>query len=179
MFLRHVRPPVRSILFPVLIAALLLAGPDASALDRETAARMESQFAALLTLADSLPPQAREELVLRVATLRGLLASALPVQPAARAAVPDSEMPGILAKLRDAWPFSGQRRLLALYASNRSFSVAQIREILDLVPFSQDRKETLALLLPGTRDPENIDLLYGIFWTKDDKDYLHSLLGVR
>ena len=188
---RRARLAPRAMLLPAILAATFISAPLLSALDRETAVRVETQLAALVALADTLSPRAREEINLRVATLRGLLASVQPaqpvqpvqpvqpIQPARRMAVPDADMPGILAKLRDAWPFDGQRRYLTLYATNRSFGIAQIRDIVAVISFSQDRREILALLLPNARDPENIDLLYGMYWTRDDKDYLHSLLGIR
>jgi hypothetical protein len=88
----------------------------------------------------------------------------------------DSEMVDLINRVKKSWPYRDQKILLQRISSNSRFYMKQIKSIIEVLDFPDDRKDAAKILLPRVLDPENIDVLYGIFWTLPDKEYVNSLL---
>lgn len=86
------------------------------------------------------------------------------------------EIKDLCARIKAAWPFRDQLELITRYSKTSSFSIRQILELIKVLDFQNNQKEVVLLLLPNTYDPENVDLLYELFWTLGDKKKINSIV---
>jgi hypothetical protein len=90
----------------------------------------------------------------------------------------DTEMNAFIERVKKAWPYRDQKPIIILTVKNNRFYMKQVKQLINIIDFPKDKKDVVSILLPTVMDPENIDQLYDVFWTKDDKEYINSLVGL-
>jgi len=88
----------------------------------------------------------------------------------------DAEIDDLIKKIRKQYRYSAQKLILQRYPEEGRMTMAQIKNVLRVIPFPSDKKDALQYLLPNVADPQNVDILFDDFWTPGDQEYINSLL---
>ena len=91
----------------------------------------------------------------------------------------DLEFESIIFTIKENWPYKTQRIFLQRLTYSSYFTMNQIKNIITIFEFMDDKKDASKLLLPRVIDPENVNVIYDIFWTIGDKDFINSLIPIR
>lgn len=99
-----------------------------------------------------------------------------PAQPVIRA-MTSREYASVLASIRAESFDDGKLTVLRTVAKgSRYFSVAHVREIIELLSFSEGKLEVVRILKPRIADPDNAFQLYDSFRFDSDKETLRGIL---
>lgn len=175
--------------YVVFILCIAVAGSGfAQSWNQENVVRIQKSLDAIILDAQNLPPNVRDSIAAKVQEIRQILAwmpqpypqpqpSPQPQpRPDGWRTYNDGEMRDIVKRVKDAWPARDQKALIQRIGSTSRFRMKQIKEIVAVLDFSSDKKEVLGMLLPKVLDPENVDVLFDVFWTSSDKEYIYGLL---
>lgn len=81
----------------------------------------------------------------------------------------DVQLKNLSIRIKAAKPFKNQLTLIKDVDKHASFTINQIKELLNDVRMLADKKETALVLLPNAVDLENVDQLYFLFTTPSEK----------
>jgi hypothetical protein len=165
----------KSIIFAVMIMACHATVVSGEEISRENMAKINRELDSILMSAQGSYGISRQELTDRIVRVKMLLAGREHGRWGGDA-FNESEMGDLIVRVKKAWPYRDQKVLLQRVSANSRFSMKQIRRILEIIDFPDDKKDAARILLPRAVDPENIDELYRIFWTPSDKEYINALL---
>lgn len=81
----------------------------------------------------------------------------------------DVQLKNLSIRLKATKPFKNQLALIKDVDKHASFTINQIKELLNDVRLLADKKETALVLLPNAVDLENVDQLYFLFTSTSEK----------
>ncbi|MBN1969318.1 MAG: DUF4476 domain-containing protein [Candidatus Delongbacteria bacterium] len=90
----------------------------------------------------------------------------------------EAEIDTIIQKIEQKHLFKEKIEYLRRLTYNSYFYMKQIHRIISLFHFPNDKKNVARLLIPKVIDPENVEVLYNIFWTQSDKEFINKMLPV-
>lgn len=127
----------------------------------------------LLYETDNLPFHKRKMIQYYISEIKNILISN---QTANKKIYSEEEFKNIISQLKTNPQYNTQKIILKQVAKKSNFYMKQIKEIILTINFQNDKKDSLELLLPKAVDPENVGILFDIFWTQSDKEYINSIL---
>lgn len=89
----------------------------------------------------------------------------------------ENDVAEFINKIKELRYFDEQKIALIRVSKTSLFTMEQVKRIIKTINFSNDQKEAASILLKNTIDPENVDILYEIFWSSSDKEYINRLLA--
>jgi len=87
----------------------------------------------------------------------------------------DKELSLLKARIRGARPYKNQLAYIKQINNSSSFTIEQIKDIVEEISLTSDKKEVVKILLPNAVDLENVDQLYDLFKTDSDKQDLDKI----
>lgn len=166
----------KTILFAVIFLACHSLDVSGEEISKENISKINRELDSILMSAQGSYGISRQELTDRVVRIKMLL-EGKEHRSLGGGTINDLEMADLIARVKKAWPYRDQKILLQRVSENSRFSMKQIRSILEILNFPDEKKDAARILLPRAVDPANIDELYRIFWTPSDKEYINSLLS--
>jgi hypothetical protein len=91
----------------------------------------------------------------------------------------ESEFSELKTRLKAAWPYRDQIQFIKRVNKTSAFTIRQILDLTKVLDFPNDQKEVALILLPKAFDPENVDVLYELFWTISDKEKINAIVDER
>lgn len=88
----------------------------------------------------------------------------------------EEEFKNIISQLKNNPQYNTQKIILKQITKKSNLYMKQIKEIILTIQFKNDQRDSLEILLPKVIDPENVGILFDIFWTQSDKEYINSIL---
>ncbi len=154
--------------------------------------KMRRNLAAMEDLALQLPPcDVRDELLARIGRSRKLARrmasdterllwvaeSLVPERAYSAQAMSDQEFARISAALQREWWDDSRQRLLADVARDRLFSTRQVRQIMDLFAFGDEKVKAAAALYSRVVDPQDFYTVYDALTFRSEKEELRRRVG--
>ncbi|MCX7820298.1 MAG: DUF4476 domain-containing protein [Brevinematales bacterium] len=122
---------------------------------------------------DGLPPYKRRIVYNYIREIKNILLSN---QLTNKKVYTEEEFNNLLNSIKNNPFYDSQKIILKQAAKKSYFYMKQIKEIVLNINFMDNRRDCLSILLPKVVDPENVGILFDIFWTKDDKEYINKIL---
>ncbi|MBN1524073.1 MAG: DUF4476 domain-containing protein [Spirochaetales bacterium] len=161
----------------ILIISFLMAAVSAGFSEEYTKDdiyKMQNYLDSILMETRFLPAETRTSIMLKVLEIKKILNNQN--DTGIKRMFGEEEFKDLLQRIKDAWPYRDQKIFLARLSKTAVFTMTQVGDILTLLSFADDKKDAARILLPVVIDPENIDVLYKLFWTPDDKKYINDII---
>ncbi len=154
--------------------------------------KMKRNLREMEHLAQQLPPcDVRDELIARIGRSRKLARrmasnterllwvaeSLVPERAYSAQAMSDQEFARISAALQREWWDDSRQRLLIDVARDRLFSTRQVRQVMDLFTFGDEKVNAAAALYPRVVDPQDFYTVYDALTFRSEKEELRRRIG--